>query len=380
MSSYRFHLLGIAHTKTRQDYGSCAFTQKVYKMAQMLTSLGHEVYHYGAEGSNPPCTEHIDCISTAMQQYSYDDIDLRKNANIIKFGLNDAAYQEFNKRAIEEINKRKQPRDMLLISMGNLQKPIADATGVMAIEMGIGYTGHWAQYKVFESYAWMHYCYGVLYPAWNACDGRFYDCVIPNYWDPADFSFSDKKDDYLLYIGRVIPRKGVHVAAQVAELTGSRLVIAGAGDLNGAGITKPSHRIEYLGHVENEQRAELMSKARAVLVPTLYLEPFGGVSVEAMLSGTPAITTDWGGFTEVINHGVTGYRCRSMDDFIWAVNHAGDLNPHDCRRWAESNYSLDRVKLMYHEWFGKLQDLFAKGWYEEHPERDNLDWLKRIWP
>lgn len=372
-TKFRIHLLGLAHTKTNKDYDSCAYTQKILKMGKMLTSLGHTVYHYGAEGSDLQCTEHVVCVTDAEQQYCYEGYDWHKEQ--FRADPNDYAYRQFTQRAIEEINKRKQPHDMLLISMGTWQKPIADAVGLMAVEMGIGYTGVWTQYRVFESYCWMHYMYGMLYPNGAACDGKNYDCVIPNYYDPEDFEYCDKKEDYYLYIGRMIPRKGIHVAAQVVDKIGAKLIVAGQGNLAELGIE--SKNIEYVGYVDPKTKSELMGKARAVFVPTLYLEPFGGVNVEAMFCGTPAITSDWGGFVETVKHGVTGYRCRTFDDYIWAAKNADKINPADCRKHAMDNYSLDRVKFMYQEYFIKLQDLFGKGWYELHPEREELDWLRK---
>lgn len=370
---WRFHLLAPAHTQTSKEYVMCAYTEKVRKMAQMLVDLGHEVYHYGAEGSDLTCTEHVTCVTTAEQDYCYEGYDWR--SEFFRHDPNDFAYQRFNKRAIEEINKRKQPRDMLLVSMGNYQKPIADAVGLQAVEMGIGYTGVFALYRVWESYAWMHYVYGCMDRNPRSADGRFYDCVIPNYYDPADFEFSAKKDDYYLYMGRLIARKGVHVAAQVVDRLGAKLIVAGQGKLSDLDIHSPN--VEHVGSVGVKERSDLMRKARAIFVPTLYLEPFGGVNVEAMFCGTPAITTDWGGFTETVQHGVTGYRCRTMDDFLWAARNAHKLKPEDCRRWAEANYSMSRVSLMYQEFFTKLHDLWGKGWYEEHPERPSLDWLRK---
>jgi len=259
--------------------------------------------------------------------------------------------------------------------MGIANKPIADKVGLLPVEMGIGYTGVWAPYKVFESYAWMHYIYGMIYPNQAACDGRNYDVVIPNYYDPDDFEYSDKKEDYFLYVGRFIPRKGIQVAQQVCDHIGARLVVAGQGKLEDLGISSPN--IENVGFVDFKQRSDLMKHAKAVFVPTLYLEPFGGVNVEAQFCGTPSITTDWGGFSETIKHGVTGYRCRSFDDFVWAAKNVGKLNPEDCRKNAMENYSLAKVGLMYNEYFSKLLDLFGKGWYELRPKRKELDWLRK---
>ncbi|MDP3061720.1 MAG: glycosyltransferase, partial [Chloroflexota bacterium] len=349
------HVLGLAHTKTTKDFMACAYTQKVLKMCQMMKARGYEVIHYGAEGSSPDCTEHVDVVSDAVQRrvYNYD----WKKENF-RHDPKDEAYQTFNRHAISAINARKGSRDLLLISMGNYQKPIADAVGLMAVEMGVGYTGVFTSYRVFESYAWMHYIYGMMYPDNGGCDGRFYDAVIPNYYDPADFEFSDKKDDYYLYIGRLIPRKGVHIAAQCCQEIGARMIIAGQGtdaDLRTLGVDPA--KVEFVGYVDAKRRSDLMSRAKAVFVPTLYLEPFGGVNVEAMFCGTPAITTDWGGFTETVRHGETGYSCRTMEQFAWAARNVDTIDARHIRDYAIQNYSVQRVSLMYDEYFHMLQDL-----------------------
>jgi glycosyltransferase involved in cell wall biosynthesis len=354
---YSLHLIGLAHTKTNKSYNWCAYTQKVLNMAKMMTSLGVPVYHYGAEGSEVEC-ENVVCVTDAEQRYTYEDRDW--TATQATYSLDDYAYQKFNERAIKEIKERIKPHDIILVSNGLMQKPITDAVGGMACEMGIGYTGVFADYKVFESYAWMHYIYGLRYHKNGGADGQNYDAVIPNYFDLDDFEYSEDKDDYYLYVGRFIPRKGLHIAAQVCDKIGARLVVAGQGDLS---LLNLKHPVENVGYADVKKRSQLMSKAKAVFVPSLYLEPFGGVAVEAMLCGTPVITSDWGGFTETVQREVTGFRCRNFRQFIDAAQSVHQIKPQDCRQWAE-RYSMDNIKFHYLAYFNRLQTLYGEGWYE----------------
>ncbi len=367
----RFHLLGLAHLPTARAMRACAYTQKVWKLSKMLLDLGHEVILYGGEGSDAPCTEFVECVTEAERRACYGDYDWRKE--FFRHDGGDSAHQAFNARAIPAILARKQPGDLLLCSMGTYQKPIADAVGMRTVESGIGYKGIFAPHKVFESYAWMHYLYGVQ----RREEGDWYDCVIPNYYNPVDFPLQEKKQDYFLYVGRIIPNKGVHLAAQVCERLRTQLVVAGQGKLADVGL-QGSPWVRHVGTVDAEERARLMGGARALFAPTVYIEPFGGVAVEAQLCGTPAITTDWGVFPETVRHGVTGYRCRTMDDFLWAARNVGELSPQDCRSWAIQNYSMERVALMYEEYFRKLRDLDRDGWYQDRPERNELSWLQRF--
>jgi len=374
----RFHLLGLAHLPTSKEYRPCAYTQKIIKLARMLKSLGHHVTFYGGEGSDVECDENVTVLSNAVRQQCYGEYDWR--SEFFKHDGNDLAYTTFSRNTIPEIQARKRDGDFLLITMGNYQKPIADAAGVrFVVESGIGYRGVFAPFKVFESYAWMHHVYGLL----GQDDGSWYDAVIPNYFDPADFPFQPNKGDYALYVGRLIMRKGLDIAAQVTRELGIPLIVAGQGNLvnptERLNITEP--HVRHVGTVGPEERAELMGKARMVFVPTYYLEPFGGVAVEAQMCGTPVLTTDWGVFPETVVHGVTGYRCRTFDDFVWAARNIGKIRPEDCRDWSLKNYSLERVGRMYQEYFNKVADIGrGRGWYEPHPERSELDWLGRYYP
>jgi len=359
----RFHILGLPHTVSSKEYVACAYTQKVLKFAQGMTRRGHEVLHYGHEDSQLECAEHISVVGNDDLKQAYGSHDWRKT--FFKFDVNDHAYQTFYRNAIREVGKRKLKHDFILPFWGSGVRPVCDAhPDLICVEPGIGYAGgHWARWKVFESYAIYHaYCgLGNV----GTCRQDWYEVVIPNYFDPEDFVYrgNDEKEDYFLYLGRVYGGKGCDIAFQAAERAGVRLVVAGQKE---EGYQLPSH-VEYVGYADVEKRKQLMSKAKASFVPSQYVEPFGGVQVENLFSGTPTITTDWGSFAENNLHGITGYRCRTMGDFVDAVKaiQQGKIKSEDCRLFA-NNFSIDSVMPMYEKYFSDVLDVYeGKGWYAE---------------
>jgi glycosyltransferase involved in cell wall biosynthesis len=372
----RFHVLSLPHTITRKDYSACAFTQKVLKWCKMMTARGHTVYHYGHKDSEVECTEHVPVTFNEDLEKAYGKHDWRKN--FFQHNTGDHAHQIFNQRAIVEVGARKQPNDFLLCFWGYAHKPIMEAhPELIAVEPGIGCTNEpCTRQAIYESYAVMNVVYGMYKrsPHW-------YDAVIPNYFDAEDFEYNGNRKDYFLFVGRIIDSKGIGIAIDVTRRLGVKLLVAGQGSVESIVNPVPSH-VEHIGYVEPKQRADLMKNAKALIAPTHYNEPFGGVTIEALFCGTPTITTDWGGFAENNLHGVTGYRCRTTEQFVWACKNIDRISRRACREWAMKNFSLERISLMYEEYFSSLLNIHdgSGGFYAENPGRRELDWLNRYYP
>jgi glycosyltransferase involved in cell wall biosynthesis len=359
--AHRFHVLGIPHTVTSREFAHCAYTQKVRRFCRFMTEAGHTVYHYGHERSEVVCTEHV-TVSDDSTIAAYADW----KRTIYNGKLDDACNRKFTSNAISAVTPRLKFRDFLLCWYGLGHKKIADkfTESMIVVEPSIGTFKSFAQFRVFESYALMHFVYGLanIKPNW-------YDAVIPGFIDPAEHIYNDKKEDFLLYLGRVEALKGIDTALDIARRTGRKLVVAGQGKL----AEVPSN-VTMFGYADAHAKADLLSRAAALVVPSRYCEPFGYTVIEAAMSGTPVICPDWGGFTETVLHGVTGWRCRNMDQFDWAVRNIEKISPEACRQWALNNYTTDQARVRYEEYFKQLRGVFfGCDFNGSDPSRKNID-------
>lgn len=370
-------VLGVPHTQTTTEFTTCPFTMKAWNQCRMFHRRGHEVIHLGVEGSDPDCSEHV----SIMPKDEWASLYGHPGASHYdtKTGGKHKSYHERYARNLRNAILARVDRPWQAIisaTWGGVQQTATKSLRQFVVETGIGYRRTWANYRVFHAYAWMHFHWGL---AKRGDGNRWYDVVIPNVVDPDNFDFRpEDKQEYFLYMGRLNEDKGVRIAIDVAWAAGRPIKIVGQGDP--ARFLKENPHVTYMPPVGIEGRRELMAEAATLLCPTQYVEPFGNVALEAQASGTPVISTDWGGFTETVLHGHTGYRCRTMDQFLWAARNIDRIDPAACRNWIVDNFSPDRIVLMYEEYFQMLLDLENDGWYRQHPQRERLDWLRKAYP
>ena len=398
---YRLHLLGLVHLPTARKYNSCAFTIKNVRLARMLCSLGHSVFLYGARSTEePPLEDYIQSENFHFVE-THDVSDIRKvwgdGDNRWEIGyawpLGDYRHDfssprspatlKFYGNAVAIINATKRPDDFLLCTQGSYHSPVADAVKLfLTCEPGVGYRGSVpGRFRAFESSYIQNFAYGSEHP-FQCENGSFYDRVIPNYFDPDDVEFSAEKDDYYLFIGRMIKRKGILTADLVCRALGAKLVIVGQGarvtpDGWLVPTTDPDFRLApgtwtYHGYANVEQRKKLMARAIATFTPTEYLECFAGTHVESMLSGTPPITTNFGVFPGTIPdcvNGQVGFRCNTLADFVQAAQDARKVDPYAVRAYGE-RFLMENVKWEFQKWFDDLMAVYEsatipgrKGWH-----------------
>ena len=175
------------------------------------------------------------------------------------------------------------------------------------------------------------------------------------------FSFTERPEEYLAFLGRIDPEKGPDVAIRVAHAAGLPLRIA-------AKIPRGQNRYfqetikplvegdgaHFVGEVNDLQKQDLLGKALALLFPINWPEPFGLVMIEAMACGTPVIAWPRGSVPEVIEDGVTGFIVESEADAVAAIGRARHLDRRRIRETFETRFSSRRMAEAYLESYGIL--------------------------
>ena len=379
----QFHLLGTPnYIGGWETSPNNPFNTKIIYMARMLKRMGHTSFYYGVEGSVIPDAEVIPVISKKEFEKIYgsrrrNDIDhLSESSGPI--------WTDFNYRTVEEVQKRFKDtnKEFLINFMGYAHRPLTDKVKdkIICIEPGIGHAGMYLEHKAFESYAWQNFLYAKSNTDYNVFP-NMYDRVIPAYFDKNDYPFSATKEDYFVFIGRKTWGKGLSVAIDLTYKLGKKLVVIGGGSLEEARNTctcKSTDHVEETGVLSLKHKVRYLSRAKALIYFSLYVEPFGHAPVEAMMCGTPVISSDLGAFSETVQHNVTGFRCRNWNELVWAGKLVQTLDPAKIRKYAEDNYSLEATIPKYEEWFSSLIALKnGGGWYDLSEEVCNFNVLEK---
>jgi glycosyltransferase involved in cell wall biosynthesis len=234
---------------------------------------------------------------------------------------------------------------------------MADFPHHQHVETGIGYpTLMPNSFRIFESYAWMHYHQGK-----EGRNGRNYEWVVPNYYDLKDWDVSTEPGEYLAFLGRITELKGLDTIRALADHSPWPIVLHGQGDPE-----RWKHpNIEYRGPLSGRARSDFLRGARAMLAPSVFTEPFCGMAAEAMLCGTPVISVDYGAMTETVQDGM-GFRCHTLAEWLDAIDVVGSLDRASIAARARSRYSLEACGVRYSRIFQQLNDLYHDGWYTLH--------------
>ncbi len=158
------------------------------------------------------------------------------------------------------------------------------------------------------------------------------------------------KQDYLAFLGRISPEKGIDKAIRIAAASGMKLKVAAKIDKADRGYYEQrvqpllaQGHVEFVGEINDAQKPEFLSGAHALLFPIDWPEPFGLVMIESIACGTPVIAFNRGSVPEVIDPGVSGFIVENEPEAVAAVQRLGELDRGRVRRQFERRFTARRM-------------------------------------
>lgn len=177
------------------------------------------------------------------------------------------------------------------------------------------------------------------------------------------YPFSEEKEDYLLFLGRMNPQKGAHIAVEVANKLGMKLIIA-------TKMAEPPEKayfneqvkpllgnnVDILGELDLATKNDLVMRAKCTLFPITWPEPFGLVMIESMVTGTPVICFRNGAVPEVVVDGQDGFIVEEgdIDGMVDAVKRIGEIDPKVCRAHVAEKFDAPVMVANYEKAYQKM--------------------------
>jgi len=301
----------------------------IANLACELDRRGHEVIVYGNGESRLPCE--VRWRYDTSEWPTNDPVrSMLKNIDHTAWAVRDAVLTSVDVLHLNDI-------------AGVPFKMFVDTPAVLTIH----HPHEPALSEQYERYPDVHY---VTIARWLAAREQMPRVHMVYHGIPVDdYIYSDRKGDYVAFLGRMVPCKGPHLAIEAARAAGVPLKLAGE--------IQPQFRdywdeqvrpridgreVEYLGEADRALKNELLSRARALLFPIEWEEPFGLVLVEAMACGTPVLAFAGGAVEEIVRNGVNGWICRDLDEMASRIRSV-DVPPARCRAYVDAHFSVERM-------------------------------------
>ena len=182
------------------------------------------------------------------------------------------------------------------------------------------------------------------------------------------YRFHERADDYFAFVGRVSPEKRVDRAIDIALGCGTPLRIAAKVDEADRAYFEQAIRprldhplVDFAGEIREREKNDFIGRAKALLFPIDWPEPFGLVMIEAFACGTPVISFSGGSVAEVLEHGVTGFIVDDIQEAVAAARRIAELDRRRCRAEFERRFTADLMAQRYLDVYGGLSDGVRKA-------------------
>lgn len=346
-----------------RGYGGEVF---IWHLAKGLCELGHDVTLYAAGGSRPP---HANCRCTVRYLPGcYGSIDLLREWTVVDWYYDeivghDRVIDAMHNHPVAEVAGWYYPQHSARIAVV-LNGVTSNTPRCGPYNVVVG-SEKWRQLLIAGRTQFYATDYEPIYGASlpHPVPPQSISKVIPWGTDTSYYTPGNIKEDYLLWISRPTPYKGLSQALQVAAKAKCRLKIvpgignsthsdelsAYAGEIEAARAAGAIIEIEILPSTgsHHEIKRELYRRARALLFPVQCHEPFGLIVVEALSCGVPVIASNMGAMPEIVQHGKTGFVCGDVDSMVAAVQAATTISPIKCREDVKRRFDYRIIARQY---------------------------------
>jgi glycosyltransferase involved in cell wall biosynthesis len=387
------HLIAPYYSTLTSEWLHDGHTDRVFRFSRMMQALGYRIVEYSAGRSASAAETKVSLMSESEHAKFFPQMGPKQTRPCDS--PNTPGFKVFDFRLTGEICSKAEAGDIICHTYGNGHSALIGLlTACHHVETGIGYSSNgFGAWRIFDSEAWRHYHWGrdsIRSPAKDSGSNRNYSWVIPNPHDPEDWPVGAGEGDTVVYFGRMDPDKGMNTLSEIirehAKMVNDGLTkplhfaFAGRGDFDQV-IDRPIKRapnplhkdngvkVTYMGPLSQPDAARFLARARCLLAPTEYVEPLGNTAIQGMFAGTPALTSDHGGYTETVLHGVDGFRCKTIGDWLCAIEASRWLNRRRISERAAERFSTEVCGKMYDEAFQQIADLSGLGWYSRHSWR-----------
>jgi glycosyltransferase involved in cell wall biosynthesis len=308
-----------------------------YNLARELQQRGHHVSVIGQQGSKGP----FESIAIAPESWSGQLGGRDHLPRELLFLYR--AYDLVRRRAFDVIHDNSGLTGILVAATSRLQAPVvatlhgplseAEGEYLAAIDDRVHLVAiSQAQRALVAGVDWQRVVYNAVDPGEYQPITRF-----------------EEKEDYIVQLARISAEKGQHLAIEMAQRLNVRLVLAGKVGEDSIRYfeerIKPhlGERVTWLENVVGEEKAQLLARAKALVFPIQWEEPFGMAMVEAMVSGTPVIALARGAASELVEPGVTGFLAHDLDGMVDAYSCLAEIDLERCVERASSRFGLAQM-------------------------------------
>jgi glycosyltransferase involved in cell wall biosynthesis len=305
----------------------------IYLLAQQLHERGHSVTVIGAQGSRG------DFELVALAPASWEERLGTRDQEPLNCAYLLQAHDLVRRRAFDVIHENNYTGMTVAASMGLPTPVVATIHGDLTEADG----------RFLSEIDSKVHLVGISAAQQRGVAGVRWRGMVHNAFDPSTVELGLEKEDYLVQLARISSDKAQHLSIEVARRVGCRLVLAGKVDepereYFGKEI-KPhlGDSVSWVENVAGAEKAKLLARARAMIFPIQWEEPFGIAMVEAMASGTPVLATERGAAVELVEPGVTGFLARDVEGLVEAYQKLGEIDPRSCAERAHERFGPARM-------------------------------------